>query len=140
MPSEGNHIFKLFFCHGKLSGVFKPASGAVHIKDQPVQSQRRIVVGASQQFFHDFLRVTPHRPVDELADEMRAISRLRLSLPAPAFSWTQAVVGTQDRIIPPDNQLRAWQKQGVAVHTLDDAHYSVPMFQHYLQDVWKNNR
>lgn len=90
--------------------------------------------------FHDFLRVTPHRPVDKLADEMRAISRLRLSLPAPAFSWTQAVVGTQDRIIPPDNQLRAWQKQGVAVHTLDDAHYSVPMFQHYLQDVWKNNR
>ncbi len=57
MPSEGNHIFKLFFCHGKLSGVFKPASGAVHIKDQPVQGQRRIVVGASQQFFHDFLRV-----------------------------------------------------------------------------------
>lgn len=89
--------------------------------------------------FHRFLRVTPHRPVDELAEEMRAIGRLQATLGSPRFRWDEAVAGLRDRIIPPDNQLRAWHELGVPVHTPDDAHYSEPMFQHYLQDVWKNN-
>lgn len=89
--------------------------------------------------FHHFLRVTPRRPVNELADEMRAIDHLRATMPTPTLHWTQAVVGNRDRIIPPDHQLRAWQQLGVPVLTLDDAHYSEPMFHHYLQELWKSN-
>ena len=94
---------------------------------------------ADAQTFQDFLRVTPRRPMDELADEMRAIDRQRALLPAPSFRWTQAVVATRDRIIPPDNQQRAWHDLSVPVLILDDAHYSAPMFHHYLEDLWKSN-
>lgn len=89
--------------------------------------------------FHRFLRVTPRRPVDELADEMRAIDQLRLALPSPTLRWTEAVTGSRDRIIPADHQLKAWTELGVPVTLSDDAHYSEPMFQHYLQDLWKNS-
>lgn len=88
--------------------------------------------------FHQFLRVIPKRPIEELAEEMGAIEQQRASLPAPAFRWTQAVVGDKDRIIPPDNQARAWQELNVPIHRVEDAHYSEPMFHYYLQDLWKN--
>lgn len=89
--------------------------------------------------FQDFLRVTPRRPVNELADEMRAIDHLRTLLPAPTLHWTEAVVGLADRIIPPDNQVRAWQQLSVPVLTTNDAHYSNSLFHHYLEDLWKSN-
>ena len=89
--------------------------------------------------FHQFLRVTPRRPVDELAEEMRAISHMQTSLPTSTLCWTEAVVGRQDRIIPPDNQLRAWKELGVPVRTMEDAHYSESMFHLYLQDIWRND-
>ena len=89
--------------------------------------------------FHRFLRVTPHRPVDELADEMRAITHMQNVLPAPTFHWQEAVVGRKDRIIPPDNQMHAWQMLNIPIHTLDIAHYDEPTFQYYLQDLWTNN-
>lgn len=95
---------------------------------------------ADTDAFHRFLRVTPRRPVDELADEMRTISRLQSTLPAPRFRWQQAVVGRDDHIIPSANQLRAWQKLGVPVLQADISHYDEPLFRHYLQDLWINNR
>ena len=94
---------------------------------------------ADTEAFHRFLRVTPHRPVDELAEEMRAITRLQDTLATPAFRWQEAVVGSRDRIIPPANQIRAWQTLGISSHTSDIAHYDEPTFQHYLQDLWTNN-
>ena len=89
--------------------------------------------------FHQFLRITPRRPVDELAEEMRAITRLQDTLATPTFRWQEAVVGSRDRIIPPANQIRAWQTLGISSHTSDIAHYDEPTFQHYLQDLWTNN-
>ena len=95
---------------------------------------------ADTEAFHRFLRVTPHRPIDELAEEMRAVGRMQHTLPAPAFRWQEAVIGSRDRIIPPDNQTRAWQVSGVPVRTLDIAHYDEPTFKHYLQEIWTNNK
>ena len=94
---------------------------------------------ADTEAFHRFLRVTPRRPVDELAEEMRAITRMQSTLPAPTFRWQEAVVGSKDRIIPPDNQTHAWQMSDTPIRTLDIAHYDEPAFQYYLQDVWTNN-
>ena len=95
---------------------------------------------ADTEAFHRFLRVTPRRPVDELAEEMRAITRMQDTLPAPTFTWQQAVVGNHDRIIPPANQTRAWQESDTRVASTGIAHYDEPTFKHYLQDVWTNEK
>lgn len=95
---------------------------------------------ADTEAFHRFLRVTPHRPVEELAEEMRAITHLHDVLPAPTFAWQQAIVGSNDRIIPPDNQTRAWQELNTPVTTTEIAHYDEPTFKLYLQDLWTNNK
>ena len=95
---------------------------------------------ADTEAFHRFLRVTPRRPVDELAEEMRAITRMQDTLPAPTFAWQQAVVGSNDRIIPPANQTRAWQESAARVASTGIAHYDEQTFKHYLQDVWTNDK
>lgn len=96
---------------------------------------------ADTEAFHRFLRVSPHRPVEELAEEMRAIGQQLEACPAaPAGHWTEAVAGCQDRIVPPPNQQRAWETWGVPLRLTDDAHYSEKMFQEYLQDTWKKNK
>ena len=46
---------------------------------------------------------------------------------------------TADRIIPPANQVQAWQKLGVPVCQTADAHYQEALFHRYLQDVWTND-
>lgn len=86
--------------------------------------------------FRSFLELTPRRPLDELREELVCIERLYSSLPSASFRWTQAVTGENDRIIPPDNQLRAWQEQQTPVRLTKDAHYQESTFQHYLQDRW----
>ena len=62
-----------------------------------------------------------------------------------SFYWQQAVVGNNDRIIPPDNQLNAWRKEeeisqkNLRVHYTEDAHYQVELFRYYLQEIWTKN-
>lgn len=90
--------------------------------------------------FHRFLRVTPHRPIEELAEEMRAVTRLQETLPAPHFAWQDAVIGQQDRIIPPANQQNAWRQLDVPIHLNETAHYDEPTFKHFLQDLWTNKK
>ena len=65
---------------------------------------------------------------------------LLYTLPAPTFAWQQAVVGSNDRIIPPANQTRAWQESAARVASTGIAHYDEPTFKHYLQDVWINDK
>ncbi|MDR0962214.1 MAG: DUF452 family protein [Mediterranea sp.] len=94
-----------------------------------------------------FLQVTPRRPLEELRDELIAIEKVAASQPLPAFHWTKAVVGTDDRIIPPANQLNCWQELSQLSPSLLDAceaceglaHYDEPMFHHYLQEAWTND-
>ena len=92
--------------------------------------------------FKEFLNITPRRPLEELKEELAEIERIYLTQPTTSFHWLQAVVGSNDRIIPPDNQLNAWRKEEennrkkIRVHYTEDAHYQVELFQHYLQDIW----
>ena len=61
-------------------------------------------------------------PEDQQA-ELAAISRGCQENPALRPSpFTQAVVGTEDRIFPPEAQKNAWQKAGVPVKELPLAH------------------
>lgn len=51
----------------------------------------------------------------------------------------QAVTGGNDRIIPPANQLQAWEILGTPVLQTEDAHYQEELFRHYLQDLWTSH-
>ena len=84
----------------------------------------------------------PDTDPDMTAEELAEIERMYLAQPTTSFHWQQVVVGSNDRIIPPDNQLNAWRKEEennrkkIRVHYTEDAHYQVELFRYYLQDIW----
>lgn len=94
---------------------------------------------ADSTAFRQFLERTPRRPLDEIRDELACIARLDTALPAPSLTWIEAVVGRNDRIIPPVNQLNAWHELGTPVLETDDAHYQESLFKYHLQDRWTND-
>ena len=65
--------------------------------------------------FKAFLEIPPRRPLEELRDELTEIEKMYHTLPAATFHWQQAVTGGNDRIIPPANQLQAWEILGTPV-------------------------
>ena len=89
--------------------------------------------------FKAFLEITPRRPLEELRDELTEIEKMYHTLPAATFHWQQAVTGGNDRIIPPANQLQAWETLGTPVLQTEDAHYQEELFRHYLQDLWTSH-
>ena len=58
------------------------------------------------------------RPVDELADELRAFA----VAPAPRLLWDKAYISTHDLIIPPSAQRKAWEGESVELITIEGAH------------------
>ena len=94
---------------------------------------------ADSAAFRDFLSRTPRRPLEEVRDELDCIARQYAGQPQPTLMWNEAVVGSNDRIIPPANQLNAWNELGTAAMQTEDAHYEESLFKHHLQDRWTNN-
>lgn len=69
-----------------------------------------------------FLNRIPAREINDLKAELEAIGSDITSRPIPQFRWHRAIVGSKDRIFPPENQLKAWE--GICpVTTIDAAHY-----------------
>lgn len=89
--------------------------------------------------FKAFLQITPRRPLEELHDELAEIEKMYQSLLPATFHWQRAVVGNNDRIIPPANQLQAWEGLGTPAQLTEDAHYQEELFLYYLQELWTNN-
>jgi len=92
---------------------------------------------AGKEAFREFLTVTPTRPLAELKEELIRIKEMYLTLPTPTFQWQETVIGTNDRIIPPENQLKAWQ--GIQTLQTEDAHYQAELFHYYLEERWTKN-
>lgn len=59
------------------------------------------------------------RNIDELADELRTFD----TVAAPRLHWDKAFVAKGDRIIPPVNQLAAWQDEAVEIIEVDGSHF-----------------
>lgn len=130
-PIDDTYGIPTAIYHGTLEGLTGPS---LH------KFLRRMCFNG--EAFKEFLNITPRRPLEELKEELAEIERMYLSLPATSFYWQQAVVGNNDRIIPPDNQLNAWRKEAeisrktLRVHYTEDAHYQVELFRYYLQEIW----
>lgn len=89
--------------------------------------------------FKEFLQITPRRPLEELRDELANIEQMYKTLLPATFHWQQAIVGINDRIIPPANQVQAWEALGTPAQQTEDAHYQEELFRHYLQELWTRN-
>lgn len=57
----------------------------------------------------EFLPHAPLRDVEDQRRELLALARQVAAAPVPPGPFTSAVVGTRDRIMPPENQARYWQ-------------------------------
>lgn len=82
---------------------------------------RRRMCGGTEEVKH-FLDRQPRRSVEELHEELKTLRQEVLRLPVPAFQWDKAIIGTEDRIFPSQNQLEAWQ--GTPVLSMNIAHYA----------------
>ena len=86
--------------------------------------------GGTEEVKH-FLDRQPRRSVEELYEELKTLRQEVLRLPVPAFQWDKAIIGTEDRIFPSQNQLEAWQ--GTPVLSMNIAHYADLFFTECLK-------
>lgn len=91
---------------------------------------RRRMCGGTEEVKH-FLDRQPRRSVEELHEELKALRQEVLRLPVPAFQWDKAIIGTEDRIFPSQNQLEAWQ--GTPVLSMNIPHYADLFFTECLK-------
>jgi pimeloyl-[acyl-carrier protein] methyl ester esterase len=75
-----------------------------------------------------FLRSAPAREVDDLR---RELSFLRDQPPCAEALFTQAIVASRDRIVPPENQRRCWREAGVPCHEIDEPHFLFNSMTHW---------
>ncbi len=121
-------------CRIAVNGTLQPIDDCLGIPERIFQGtleglsetslakfNRRMCV--SKEDFAMFCAHKPSRPVDELCDELQAISD-RLILHTPShIRWDLAIAGRNDRIFPPANQRRSWQQAGVPIELVDSGHY-----------------
>lgn len=120
--------------HGTLEGL---SDASLH------KFLRRMCANSGE--FRKFLAVTPRRPLEELREELAAIEKTYTTQPAYPFGWNRAVVATEDRIIPPDNQRKAWTRDEISrsymseehdLAEIETAHYDPKLFETYLEQAW----
>lgn len=87
------------------------------LSEQSLTKFRRRMAGGAKACA-PFLENAPQRTIESLAAELRTIAALE----AAHTNWDVAYVAEADRIIPPENQLTAWQSEGVTVRTVAGAH------------------
>ncbi len=78
-------------------------------------------MAGSGEAYREFAKTLPERCIEELADELRAISALPPVHENAAMEWDEVYILTDDRIIPPQNQRNAWNGNP-AVIELQSAH------------------
>lgn len=79
--------------------------------------------------YKDFASHAPVRDVEELRDELKAFDTSE----APFLLWDKAFVAEGDMIIPPANQLRAWETDAVQTITIEGPH--LPDFNNLLRSA-----
>lgn len=88
-------------------------------------------MAGSGDAFRRFSAELPERDVEGLREELSAIETAG---PVTAGRvWDCAVVGRNDRIIPPENQLAAWADEAFDIVETDEAH--LPDFQTILSSI-----
>ena len=85
-----------------------------YLTDVSLQKFNRRMCG-SQDFYREFMRKNPQRNVEALKEELNSIKTIYKQTPAIDFEWTKAIVGANDRIFLPENQLVSWENKIVII-------------------------
>ena len=101
------------------------------LNESSLRKFRLRMCGSAEAFNHLMMRA-PRRNLEELHEELRCIGESAMRMPSSSFKWDKAVVGTNDRIFAPDNQLRAWE--GTEVETCETAHYAEQLWETLLKN------
>jgi hypothetical protein len=96
--------------------------------------QRRM--SATSADHRAFMAHIPQRPLDEMIEELAHIGRQASEFPIAHYTWTKAIVGSEDRIIPPENQQRVWKEHKVDVELQAIAHYDASLFQTLIENTF----
>ena len=83
--------------------------------------QRRMCKSAEE--YKVFQTIAPQRPVEELKEELASIGHFYRNHPESNFHWNKAIIGDADRIFLPENQQRAWEKQGTKTEHIPEGHF-----------------
>ena len=78
-----------------------------------------------------FSETLPDRSPSELREELTAIADRHTV--APHGLWERAVISSDDRIIPPDNQIQAWREEAIETIRIDGPH--LPDFNRLFQSL-----
>ncbi|MDR0893937.1 MAG: DUF452 family protein [Prevotellaceae bacterium] len=89
----------------------------------------------SAKAYKEFLAVTPHRPLEELCEELIAIEQTAAHPNRYGIAWDVAVIGEDDRIIPAVNQQRAWAKVKKETPQLSGTYKVLPNTPHYRKEL-----
>ncbi|MDE5786136.1 MAG: DUF452 family protein [Duncaniella sp.] len=75
-------------------------------------------MAGSSASFREFMEICPQRDIASLREELKSIARRDPVI----ISWDLAITGVDDRIIPHENQLRAWTSEAARTVTLPSPH------------------
>lgn len=95
------------------------------LNERNLQKFYRRICSDSTTYNH-ILKFIKNKDIDALKQELAAIGN-RSFKKAEQFQWDIAIVGENDRIIPPANQCRAWENNATTILT-DNSHH-LPDFQ-----------
>lgn len=73
---------------------------------------------------HQFQQISPQRDIDNLRTELSAIGTHISQIKYKPFQWTRAIIGSKDRIFPPEAQLHAWNRLNTPTIITDITHYT----------------
>lgn len=97
------------------------------LNDVSLQKFQRRMCGSGKAY-QIFQQVAPKRSVEDLKMELQEIRKAYQTLPQNNFLWDKAIIGNNDYIFLPINQLRAWEMHKVAFRQVEAAHYQEDLF------------
>lgn len=99
-----------------------------------LQKFRRRMCGTTEGV-KAFLSHNPCRSPEELHEELACLYGMVITRPVSSFRWDKALIGSRDRIFPPQNQQNAWA--GVTTEIYDEEHYSDSLLRKALEGGWQ---
>jgi biotin synthesis protein BioG len=89
------------------------------LSEKNLQNFYRRMCGTPKNL-EQFLAVAPSRSIEDITEELCVLRNL---LPPADTIFKKALVSQDDRIVPPANQLKFWNKLGVSTTEITGAHY-----------------
>lgn len=123
-------------CHDTYGIPVAVFSGTLNNLNETTRSKFVRRMCGDQQNFNQYQQLEYHRQLNEIHAELTALYRTvaQTTDATDKIRWTKAVIGTQDRIFPPEHQQAYWQNR-CPIQYLEKNHYLFAGFKCWEQ-LW----